>query len=73
MQVFTFRQTRIKLKFSKSSFNFLQNRFIFYSLYPREYTAGDFAPDNPRRGFQWLEGLKGLTETLSDLETSAFR
>ena len=36
-----------KLKFSESSFKFLQNSVLFCTLYPREYTAGGSAPLQP--------------------------
>ena len=32
-----------KVTFSESSFNFLKNRALFCTLYPRGYKAGDFA------------------------------
>ena len=32
-----------KVTFSERSFNFLQNRALFCTLYPRGYKAGDFA------------------------------
>ena len=49
-----------KLTFSESSFNSLQNRVIFCTLYPRGYTAGDSAHYNPRCRCQRLAGLKEL-------------
>ena len=49
-----------KLTFSESSFNFLQNRVVFCTLYPRGYTAADSAPYNPRCRCQRLAGLKEL-------------
>ena len=49
-----------KLTFSESSFNFLQNRVIFCTLYPRGYTAWGSTPYNHRCRCQQLVGLKEL-------------
>ena len=46
------------LRFSGSSFNFLQNSVIFFVLYPHEYTPRDSTPYNSRLRCQWLAGLK---------------
>ena len=37
-----------ELTFSESSFNFIQNRVVFCTLYPHGYTAGGSTPYNPR-------------------------
>ena len=52
--------SELKLIFSESSFNFLQNRVVFCTLYPRGHTAGGFAPYKPRCRCQQLAGLKEL-------------
>ena len=49
-----------KLTFWESSFNYLQNKVLFCTLYPRGYTAGGFASYNSRWRCQWLAGLKEL-------------
>ena len=51
-----------KLTFSESSLNFLQNRVVFCTLYPHEYTAGGSASYNPWCRCQRLAGLKELKE-----------
>ena len=49
-----------KLTFSESSFNFLQNSVVFYTLYPRGYTVGGSSTYNPRCRCQRLAVLKEL-------------
>ena len=48
----------LKLTFSESSFNFLQNRVVFCTLYPRGYTGEGSAPYNPRSRCQRLVRLR---------------
>ena len=47
-----------KLKFSESSFSFLQNNIVFCTLYPRGYMAGGSALYNPWCRCQQLAVLK---------------
>ena len=56
----TRRNLESRLRFSKSSFNFVENIVIFCAFYPRGYTAAVFSPYNPRIHCQWLAGRKGL-------------
>ena len=46
----------MKLTFSESSFNFLQNRVVFCTLYPLGYTVEGFAPYNSWCRCQRLQG-----------------
>ena len=52
--------SKSKLTFLESSFNFLQKRLVFCMLYLRGYTAGGSALYNPRCCSQRLAGLKEL-------------
>ena len=51
-----------KLQLSENSSKFLQNSFVFCTLYPRGYTAGGSAPYNPWCRCQWLAVFKELTK-----------
>ena len=54
-------------RFSESSFNLLQNNIIFCTLYLRGYTAGRFAPNNPRLHCQRFAELKRLIYLISSI------
>ena len=49
-----------KLTFSESSFNFLQNKVVFCTLYPRGYTAGGSDPYSPGASASGSRGSKEL-------------
>ena len=55
--------SELKLTFSESSFNFLQNRVAFCTLYPRGNKAEDSVPYNRWCSCQRLARLKGLRRT----------
>ena len=55
-----------KLKFSESSFNFLQSSIVCCTLYPHGYTAGGSARHNLQCRCQHLAALKELTVSDND-------